>query len=232
MKRIFILFIILFCIFNTLNTTAKSKISSLEDIMSHSNSNIIRKEVFSYGRFSSVNDSEFTMKEFIHNNFKDKVFNISKTNKSIVANHASTDGSITITISNSESLNFNKYISIFYSHNVADENIINLRESIRQMLLVFDKDAKVSSQIVGKINKKLSSIEVSSLISSMLSNSSINFNKDYEGNSVSFSGYAKDLQEFIVVNGEKINIQASGKYSLSDNSTYIWVGSPIISTEY
>lgn len=232
MKKFLILLVILFSTFNILNTNAATKISSLEDIISYSNGDIIKKEVFSYGSFSSSDSNDTIMKRFLHNNFKDKVFEISETKTSMVSSYTDKDYSVTITLSSSNDSTFNKYISVFYSHNVATENIINLREHIRQMLIIFDKDVKVSSQIVSKIDKKLSSIEISSLISSMLSKSSINFSKDYENQSVSFSGYNSSFKESIVVSGKEINIQASGKYSSSDNSTYIWLGSPIISTEY
>ncbi|KMT22775.1 YwmB family TATA-box binding protein [Clostridium cylindrosporum] len=232
MKKIIISLILIFSLFNVISTRAYSRVDSLENLISHSSSKIIKKEVFSYGHFYSNVSNKDILTAFIQDNFKDKTFSLLESDSSIVGEYKSSINPITITVSTSKNSKTSKYISVFYSHNMTHENIINLRENIRKMILTFDKNAKVSSQIVGKINKNLSKDEIKSLISSMLSNSSVSFNKDYEDSSVSFSGFTNDLHESISVNGKNINLQASGKYSKTDKCTYIWVGSPIISTEY
>lgn len=232
MKKFLIILIITFPLFNILSTSAHSKETSIESIISKTNCDIVKKEVLGYSYFSSQIPNEQILKSFITKNFKDKEFKILIYNEYVIAEHNSNENSIIIKISNTNSHNNLKYISIFYSHNIGDENIINLRETIRQMLLPFDNNVNISSHIVGKINEKLSKAEISSLISSMLLNSSVTFNKDYEDSSISYSGYSSYLPSPLKVKDRNINIQASGRYSPSDKCTYIWVGTPIIFTEY
>lgn len=233
MKKLYILIMILFfSLLNIVSTKAFSKAESLEEILSYSNSEIIAKEALSYGYFSSKDDNKSILEDFVNSNFKDKVFSIKENSFSISGEYKDGIQRILVTVSNSNTQDNNKYISIFYSHNQYTKNIINLRETIRQMIIPFDNSAKASCHVISKINKKLSNNEISSVISSMLLNSSVSFNKDYDDSSVSFSGYTKTLENFINVNGRKINIQSSGKYSKSDNCTYIWIGNPIISAEY
>ncbi|MEG0641917.1 MAG: YwmB family TATA-box binding protein [Clostridium sp.] len=232
MKKFLVLIVMVFIFFNTVQTKANTKGNSLENILSHSNSTIVRKEIFGYGHFKSSIDNKTTLNRFLVKNFSKYKFKISETNNSIIGEYTCNNFSYTVTIANTQTSKQDKFISIFYSHNLAKENIINLRETILNMIIPLDSNAKVSSHIVSKIDGMLTKNEISSTISFMLKSSRASFHKDYDDSSVSFSGFSPLLSEIINVNGENINIQASGKYSNIDNSTYIWVGSPIISTEY
>ncbi|MEF9952973.1 MAG: YwmB family TATA-box binding protein [Clostridium sp.] len=232
MKRCILLLTIVFILFNTVNTNANTKRISLEDVVSYSNATTIKKEVFGYVNFKSAKSTNVIMNEFISSSFSSIDFNITTTNNSTVAEYNSNEFSYTITIANRDYDTSDKFISIFYSHNNNQVNIINLRGNIHQLLTYFDKNPTISSHIVAKIPKKLSKNEITSTLSYMLNKSSAKFNKDYDDSSVSFSGYTPLIDGYITVNNEDINIQASSKYSSIDNSTYIWVGSPIISIEY
>lgn len=232
MKKLFILLIIIFCVSSISSTKAHTNTDSLEKIISYSNSQIVKKEIFSYGYFSSNLDIKILLDKFISKNFNNKEFTIKENSLNIYGVYKDNKESINVTISKVEGSSENTYISIFYSHNDSEKNIINLRDNILQMITPFDSNAKIYTQIVGKVNNKLSNNEISSLISSMLLNTSDNFKKDYDDSSVSFSGYTKNLKNLLQIENRKVNIQASGKYSSSDKCTYIWVGHPIISTEY
>lgn len=218
--------------FTISSTKAYTNANSLEKIISFSNSKIIKKEILSYGYFSSNLDKKIILNNFIKTNFNNKKFTIKESSNNIIGDYKDDLETININISKQKEGYKNTYISIFYSHNDDKKNIINLRENILQMIIPFDSNAKIHSQIISKINDTLDNDDISHIISYMLSNTLNNFSKDYDDSSVSFSGYTKKLSDFIKVENKKINIQASGKYSSTDNCTYIWVGYPIISTEY
>ncbi|MEG2337780.1 MAG: YwmB family TATA-box binding protein [Clostridium sp.] len=232
MKKLILILVIIFSFFNNINTSATTKTLSLEDVASYSNASIIKKEVFGYVNFSSNDSNSDIMNKFVSSTLSSLKFNITSNKNSTVAEYNSSEFSYTVTIANSEYSANDKFISIFYSHKTNNVNIINLRDNIQQILTYFDENPRVSSHIIAKLNKKLSKNEISSTLSYMLKKSQSTYSKDYADSSISFSGYSPLLEEGITVNNKKINIQVSSKYSSIDNSTYIWVGSPIISIEY
>lgn len=52
------------------------------------------------------------------------------------------------------------------------------------------------------------------------------------GEMVSLTGYSPKLQNDIQLAGEQINLNAAMRYSEHDDKTYIWIGTPLIATEY
>ncbi len=231
MKKYFIFTLIVCSVFFLQSSKAYSKANSLEDILLKSNIKIEDKQVLGFASFSSDLSNENIIKSFINKNFKEKNFNITKHSNSVNATYNGENIKIEINISNKK-IKSQKYISIFYSHNIANMNIIDIKENIHQMLLYYDKKPITSCQVLGKINNNLSASKISSSISYMLSNSNINFNKDYEDSSVSFSGYSNKFNDYILLDNNKINIQASGKYSSYDNCSYIWVANPVVLSDY
>ena len=231
MKKYFIFTLIICSVFFLKGSKAYSKTSSLEDILLKSNIKVEDKQVLGFANFSSDLSNEDILKSFIDKNFKEKSFNIIKDSNSTEGKYSDDNINIEISVSNKK-IKSQKYISIFYSHNIGNMNIIDIKENIRQMLLYYDKKPITSCQVLGKINNNLSASKISSSISYMLSNSNISFNKDYEDSSVSFSGYSSNFNDYILLDNDKINIQASGKYSSYDNCSYIWVASPVVLSDY
>ncbi len=46
------------------------------------------------------------------------------------------------------------------------------------------------------------------------------------------TGYTEKISEYIKLGSEKINVDLAMRYSESDGKTYIWLGSPVITTDY
>lgn len=49
---------------------------------------------------------------------------------------------------------------------------------------------------------------------------------------VSLSGYSPKIQNSIQLAGREINLNAAMRYNAYDQKTYLWIGSPLIATEY
>lgn len=49
---------------------------------------------------------------------------------------------------------------------------------------------------------------------------------------VSITGYTEKMKDFITVGGKKVNINIAGRYNSYEDKTYIWIGTPLIVTEY
>lgn len=52
------------------------------------------------------------------------------------------------------------------------------------------------------------------------------------GGMVSLTGYSEKLQNNIQLAGDQINLNVAMRYSNYDDKTYIWIGTPLIATEY
>ncbi|EGO64066.1 YwmB family TATA-box binding protein [Acetonema longum] len=53
-----------------------------------------------------------------------------------------------------------------------------------------------------------------------------------DGGTVSITGYSPLLQDWLTVEGRRINVNLAMRYSPYDNRTYITIGSPVITREY
>ena len=52
------------------------------------------------------------------------------------------------------------------------------------------------------------------------------------GHMVSLTGYSPRLENDILLAGDQINLNAAMRYSDYDDKTYIWIGTPLIATQY
>lgn len=53
-----------------------------------------------------------------------------------------------------------------------------------------------------------------------------------ENNLVSVSAYSKSIKESVVVAGKNVNLNFAARYNSYENKTYIWLATPLITTEY
>lgn len=54
----------------------------------------------------------------------------------------------------------------------------------------------------------------------------------FDENVVSCTGYTKDIDDYVMSNGRRINLNIAMRYSETENRTYMVIGSPIITREY
>jgi Protein of unknown function (DUF1779). len=70
---------------------------------------------------------------------------------------------------------------------------------------------------------------VSSIMSSL--DASYTKNRLYD-DMLTMTGYSEKLGEYIELGNEKINLNLAMRYSDSDGKTYLWLGTPVITTDY
>ena len=51
-------------------------------------------------------------------------------------------------------------------------------------------------------------------------------------NYISVSAYSPYIQEFIQVRGKRVNLNLAARYNSYEDKTYIWLATPVITTEY
>ena len=91
----------------------------------------------------------------------------------------------------------------------------------------------ISSCVIGVYDGKLTENEMRTKISAAMSSVEA---KEVEGLSAdevnSISAFSGNINNFILSNNKKVNMQIAMRYSSYDHKTYIWIGSPLIHVEY
>jgi hypothetical protein len=93
--------------------------------------------------------------------------------------------------------------------------------------------AKISSCVIGVYEGKLTENEMRSKIADAMNSVKA---KEVEGLSEdalnSISAFSGNINNFVLSNNKKVNMQIAMRYSSYDDKTYIWIGSPLINVEY
>jgi hypothetical protein len=94
-------------------------------------------------------------------------------------------------------------------------------------------DARVNSCISGNFRGKLNDDELNLVCRKIFE--SVHASK-VEGirdiGLISVSAYTPDIGRSIVVNGNRINLNLAIRYNSYEDKTYIWLATPVITTEY
>lgn len=159
-------------------------------------------------------DSDDTIRHILHASSNNKYYNIS------VESVKTEKGGETYVIMD---------ISIDSSYT----ELASERQKLEQYFNGRSKNPEISSCIIGVYDGQLQEAEMRAKISQALDAVKA---KKIEGlandelNSISaFSG---NINDFVLSNNKKVNMQIAMRYSSYDNKTYIWIGSPLINVEY
>lgn len=93
--------------------------------------------------------------------------------------------------------------------------------------------SNITTCVVGSFDGKLNKVEQSEILQTFISKLKLNNVKKFEDDmSISLLGYCPYLPEGIDMLGKNYNINIETRYDYENDMTYIWIGTPIISTKY
>lgn len=107
------------------------------------------------------------------------------------------------------------------------------REKALKVFKKYSVNPKVNSCITGYFNGKLDNNrlnEVSKYVLKGVEARKVEGMRD--DNLISVSAYTPILGDYIRVNGKRVNLNLAIRYSSYEDKTYIWLASPVITTEY
>lgn len=106
-------------------------------------------------------------------------------------------------------------------------------EKIRAFITANNGTPRISTCLVGWINGRLDDGQYHIRLNNAFSaiNASVQDTVS-DSHYLSMSGYSPLLAETLHVNGKEMNVNMAVRYSLTDNRTYILIGSPVITQEY
>lgn len=125
------------------------------------------------------------------------------------------------------------YVVMDVSIDSSSIELTSERQKLEQYFSGRGKNPEISSCIVGVYNGKLDENEMQMKVKDALTAVKA---KQVEGlitNEVnSISAFSGNINDFILSNNKKVNMQIAMRYSSYDDKTYIWIGSPLIQVEY
>ena len=125
------------------------------------------------------------------------------------------------------------YTSVALSQYKDSVNINNVWRTAVKAFSYYSVQPFCSSFISGKFNGRLSKNEMETKVKEIfLKNNIKSIDKMSENNMISLCGYMAGINDYIVVNEKKINVNIALRYSETYSCTYITIGSPIIAVEY
>ncbi|WP_202707355.1 YwmB family TATA-box binding protein [Sporosalibacterium faouarense] len=113
------------------------------------------------------------------------------------------------------------------------DNIKYIRNKVDNILSKFNSETEISTCIIGTFKGQLKSEEEIAKISQAMGK--IQGNKVeglFDSSTTSVSIYTPNIDRYIFTGNNKMNLNVSMRYNEYEDKTYIWMGTPIITTGY
>lgn len=167
---------------------------------------------------------------FTDNNFIKEESNQMRLLKKI---YKSSDAELIIELKTFKSTSNNSYLTINSILYNSFENLIKVKEQMNTVFENLNLTPKISINITGLYDGDMNYEQKKQITSSIMKQMNANFKEDYNTNKVySVVGYTKLIDEYIYSEKQKININLALRYNEYENKTYLYLSSPIITTEY
>ena len=125
------------------------------------------------------------------------------------------------------------YVSFLVSQPNDTRNINNIRKQISSSFSIYSVKPDIFYLLIGKYPYKMTIADMTYQAKDILRTSGAKFiNLIKDRNLISVIGLLPQFNEKIKINDDFTNLNIALRYSNSDNSTYIWIGCPIISIDY
>ncbi|MDQ2087866.1 YwmB family TATA-box binding protein [Herbivorax sp. ANBcel31] len=125
------------------------------------------------------------------------------------------------------------YVSVSISTDFEDCELEEITESIKESFKRYNLEPVVSTCITGYFDEKLDYKALNAVSENVFKNSNASkVNGIADRNLISVSAYSPAISESINVDGKKVNLNFAIRYNSYEDKTYIWIASPVITTEY
>lgn len=112
-------------------------------------------------------------------------------------------------------------------------NISGIIERIESIFNKFSKSVEITTCIIGTIDGKLDEVDLKKNVTKTMKKVKGKVVEEYFDSSISsYTAFTPLIENFIFSGEKKINLNLAIRYSEYDNKTYIWIGTPIITTGY
>lgn len=185
-----------------------------------------------------VNDNQFFE---LNNNADEKLYSFSLSegnnyNQLVICGQDDANRTITAIVVSYKDISLGTeetdlYIDVIEYQEI--ENLEPLKTKIEDIYDKYNKKSKISTCITGTFKGKLSSSEIYKKISIALQTvDGYKVEGLVDDNLTSISAFTSNITEYLYTGNKKMNLNIAMRYNEYEDSTYIWIGTPIITTGY
>lgn len=125
------------------------------------------------------------------------------------------------------------YITINIQENLEDIRLYETRQNISSALKKLGIEASVNTCLRGVVKGKLEEDRLEALNSLVLKTAGAKkVDAIRDGDLSSISAYSPLMGTYLKVGGNRVNLNFAARYSPSEDETYLWLATPVITTEY
>ncbi|MDI6600460.1 MAG: YwmB family TATA-box binding protein [Thermoanaerobacteraceae bacterium] len=126
------------------------------------------------------------------------------------------------------------YLIVNYYNNDNSEDLDSIYTKVEDCFKELNvKKPQISVILTGHFDKKLAEKDMEEIMGSIMSYLDASYQKnELYDNMLTMTGYSEKLSEYIQLGSEKINVDLAMRYSDTDGKTYLWLGTPVITTDY
>lgn len=112
-------------------------------------------------------------------------------------------------------------------------NISGIIERIESIFNKFSKSVEITTCIIGTIDGRLKDSDLKKAVNKTMKRVKGKVVEEYFDSSISsYTAFSPLIENFIFSGEKKVNLNLAIRYNEYDNKTYIWIGTPIITTGY
>lgn len=124
-------------------------------------------------------------------------------------------------------------ISVSILHELSKDDMESTRKTVIAAMKRYGIDTHVNSCIIGSFEGRLTNKQMNDISKLIFKGANA---RKVEGmrdkNLISISAYSPVIDEYIRVGDNRINLNLAIRYNSYEDRTYIWLATPVISTEY
>ena len=206
--------------------------NSLEKCFKKSGAEIVYVEVEGHGFISTGNTTDKIARDIIKRYGFSGNYEVNKSSEGTQINFKDVKMEGNITVRNVSYKNI-VYVSFRLSPYKDYRNINNIRGRIADIFKDYNIKPSFSSLIEGKYKGNIKDPDKVKIASDIiLKNGGLMYKSINNENLFSCSGFLPGIKDKTRSGNRLININIALRYSTSDDCTYIWIGSPTITSEY
>lgn len=108
-----------------------------------------------------------------------------------------------------------------------------VRKTVSSVFKKYKTTPKVNTCIIGSFDGKMNEAQVNSLCERIIKGADAKkIDEIKDRDLISTSAYSRSISSAIRSNGRKINLSLAVRYNSTENKTYIWLATPVITIEY
>lgn len=124
-------------------------------------------------------------------------------------------------------------VSIDVVQDSSDTGLEEVRQAALKVLKKYHIDPRINSCVIGSFDGKLDYTAMNDVCKRMFEDAEARKVEGIrDGNLISVSAYSPFIGDSIKVNGKKVNMNVAIRYNALENKTYLWLATPVITTEY